>query len=233
MHVASVELARGFTAVGYMGPAGGSVADFAQSLGAGVVAIFRFNAGAQQFESYRTDGPAFLNSLTTVNPGDALLVQSPRRYPAELTNGGTLPSSVRRERGANFATYHGPAASIADVLGGIAGLSAAFVFDAPTQPWRSWRPQGPGFLNQVTDLATGTPLVLVMDRPGELQNEPGNRERPPLLCGVGPRGRAPDAPAAWCTSAAPRRAVGRRALQGNAPPAATAGLRAASPPRVV
>ena len=77
---------------------------------------------------------------------------------------------MRLERGANFVTYLGGAAPIDDVLGGIAGVSAAFVFDAESQQWLSWRPQGPAFLNQVSSLDSGTPLFLLMERTGTLTN---------------------------------------------------------------
>lgn len=134
------------------------------------MAVFRFNATTQQFESYRTAGPAFLNTLSTLNPGDALLVQSTREYAAELTNGAAAASVVRLEPGANFVTYLGAPAPIAEVLGGTSGITAVFIFNAETQQWLSGRPQGPAFLNQVTGLARGTPLFLLMDRSGELRH---------------------------------------------------------------
>ena len=105
-----------------------------------MTAVFRFNAGAQNYDSFRSGVPMAVNSLRTLNPGDALLVLSSSAGVGESPN--TAPSdSAGLVSGANFVTYLGTGAPIEQALGGISGLLSVFVFEADTQTWSIWRPR--------------------------------------------------------------------------------------------
>ncbi len=68
-----VALQRGFNLVTWTAPAR-AIGDAIASLGGDIVAIFVWDALTQQFRVHRVDGPAFLNDLDEVLPGQAMWV---------------------------------------------------------------------------------------------------------------------------------------------------------------
>ncbi len=69
-----VSLVSGFNLVTWSG-LGLGITDALESIVDAVVAVYAWNPVQRSFRIYRTDGPAFINNLTNLNPGEAIWVQ--------------------------------------------------------------------------------------------------------------------------------------------------------------
>ena len=140
--------------------------DFLAQIGGGVIGGFRFNALTQQYESFTPGAPAFVNQLQTLNRGDALLLNMQLTGLVEqvdLLAGGAR--QIALQTGSNLVSYTGASGPIAAILADLATLTAAFVFDAPTQQWLAYRPGAAAFLNQVSTLERLQAVFLILSGP--------------------------------------------------------------------
>ena len=140
------------------------MAEFLNPFGSAVGAVYRFNAETQAYETFVRDAPSFLNSLSTLEQGDSLLLRAGAvvsvRQADLLVAGNTQRISLHP--GFNFVSNTGASGPIAEILGNLQGLEAAFVLDATTQNWLAYRPGGPAFLTQVDELQRLQPVFLIM-----------------------------------------------------------------------
>ena len=86
---------------------------------AGLVAVYRWDAGAETFEAWFPAAPAFLNTLSAVAPGDALLLRLSARS-SWTRSAFTRPRTVFVHDGWNMIGWTGPAApppQVAETLG--------------------------------------------------------------------------------------------------------------------
>ena len=154
----------GWNAITFSGADGTPVERLVALLDGAGNSIWRFQNGT--WTSWQSGLPASLNTLMTLNQGDALFVNVGADGALRLPD--TLfpergPSTVRLQTGANFLTYTGPDGDFAAILDGIDGLEAAFVFNALEQQWVAYRP-GPAFLSEIPGsgrLARLAPLFLI------------------------------------------------------------------------
>ena len=163
---ARVELQTGFNALSYTGASGVDISAYVSDLGDGVLSVFRFNAVKQQYESYTVGAPAFVNSLTTLEQGDALIVRVEGGRTLSLIDlvPATPERVVQLQAGSNLVSYSGAGGEMASILAGVPGLVAAFVLDAESQQWLAYRPTGPAFLSQVTTLTRSQPVFLILNQ---------------------------------------------------------------------
>jgi hypothetical protein len=70
-HARAVSLQRGWNNVSYLGAAK-SPADALSSLSGQYSSVYRWDAGTQAYQLYAPGAPAFANSLSQLNPGDAV-----------------------------------------------------------------------------------------------------------------------------------------------------------------
>ncbi len=115
-----------------------------------LLAVFKFEDGA--FTAWRP-GPAFLNSLESVEPLDALFLQfatvASWEGPAAAFEAGQLSLSS----GFNFVPAlmtDGAAAS--ELVSGASGVDGVFLLDAATQGYDIYRPAAPAALNTLEAL---------------------------------------------------------------------------------
>ena len=152
--------------------------DFLAQIGGGVIGGFRFNALTQQYESFTPGAPAFVNQLQTLNRGDALLLNMQLTGLVEqvdLLAGGAR--QIALQTGSNLVSYTGASGPIAAILADLATLTAAFVFDAPTQQWLAYRPGAAAFLNQVSTLRASAGRLPHTQRPGDVDLHGDHRRR--------------------------------------------------------
>ena len=88
-----------------------------------------------------------------VNP-DAAWLPTPPAEPRQVT--------IRLNSGLNLISWLGPDRAIAAALSNVAHLSHAYQYDAYTNTWRFWSPDGPRFLDSFETLASGDALYLVV-----------------------------------------------------------------------
>ena len=72
---AAVDLAPGFTYVGFTGEDGTAMSDLLAGLPAGVDVVFRFNSGAQQYDTFRPR-QLFLSTFTSTDRLDGLFIRN-------------------------------------------------------------------------------------------------------------------------------------------------------------
>ncbi len=112
-------LDSGFNALTFTGVSGTRVEEFVASFGGAVTAVFRFNSATQQYETFTLGAPAFVNTLTTLQQGDALLLAVDRTAPFSQID--LLPASGMRRialrTGSNLVSYTGASGPIDDILG--------------------------------------------------------------------------------------------------------------------
>ena len=126
--------------------------DIAALIGPDLRAIFRFNAVPQAYARYQPDAPIpALNTLSLVNQRDVLFIQIQAWTSTTLAWPDLLPGgavNVTLERGFTFAGFTGAdGTAINDLVAARPELSALFLFDGPSQDWRTNRPGEPAFLS--------------------------------------------------------------------------------------
>ena len=146
-------LRAGWNVIMFTGPTDTSAAAFAASI-PGLQSIWRWNAATQTWEGFRPEGPAFLNALQLLEQRDPLFVllsaSSNYRSMDLLAGSGTAVSIVQ---GFSFLSYNGADdRDLEDLLGGVAGIESAFLFDAIAQQYLTFRFAGPAFLNGFTTI---------------------------------------------------------------------------------
>ena len=157
----------GWNGLTYTGPINNPVERFVEGLGSAVESVWRFDGQSQRWQSWIRGAPAFLNTLTRLNPGEALFVRVTeggafRSIDVVPAPDGTAARALRA--GANLVSYTGASGAAADVLSDIGGLISAWRFNAATQQWEGWNPSVPAAVNQVTQLRRGVALFLILER---------------------------------------------------------------------
>lgn len=71
----SLSLRPGFNLVGWTGPDGTAVAEAASGLGGSLTALYTWDAEAQEFRTYRPDGPAIANTATALGRGHGVWLE--------------------------------------------------------------------------------------------------------------------------------------------------------------
>lgn len=152
-------LQPGFNLVGWTQDATPVATLFAR-VGPQALAVFAWDAAAQRFRSARAAGPAILNDLAELTPGMGLWLllegTNPVRWEREVLRS---PAPLPLVPGLNLVAWLGPDAT--PVVGAVEGLaSSVWDFDAAAQRFRNFRPAQPAFLNDLTQLATGSGIWL-------------------------------------------------------------------------
>ena len=123
-----------------------------------------FDAASQRFQTWNADAPAFLNSLAAISPDAGIWVRvaNATEWPQPLTIG---PRQVPLTVGFNLVAWIGPSQTpVEEAIAALAdAVDAVFAFDAAAQTTRAFRPGGPAFLNDLTRLAFGQGLWLLMN----------------------------------------------------------------------
>lgn len=98
---ASTPLVRGWNNVAYLGEAK-PPSEALSSLGNSYSAIYRWNTATQKYDLFAPDAPAYANTLTQLNPGDAIwlnLNAESGSLPFSLNAGGTNSSAPASGKG--------------------------------------------------------------------------------------------------------------------------------------
>lgn len=123
-----------------------------------------FDAASQRFQTWNADAPAFLNSLAAISPDAGIWVRvaNATEWPQPLTIG---PRQVPLTVGFNLVAWIGPSQTpVEEAIAALAdAVDAVFAFDAAAQTTRAFRPGGLAFLNDLTHLAFGQGLWLLMN----------------------------------------------------------------------
>ena len=159
----TVSLARGFNLVGWTGAT--AVEEATTSLGGGFDTLFTWDAAAEAFLSYGPTRPPFLNTLSALQVGDGVWINTPE--------GGTWEQpafdgarSVMLGPGFTLAMWTGPdGTAVEEAVAGIAdALEVLFTWDAAAQRYRRFSPAGPPFLNDASTLNFDDGVWVAVDR---------------------------------------------------------------------
>lgn len=74
----------------------------------------------------------------------------------------TQQVTLRLTNGPNLISWQGPDRSVDEALRNVAHLSHAYRYDPYTDAWTFWSPDGPKFLDTLTDLKSGDALYIVV-----------------------------------------------------------------------
>ena len=117
-----------------------------------VTAVFRLNASTQQWASFRAGIPPVLNSLTVINPLDAIVITCSGAASATYSFAPWDAGSLTLLPGFNTVPYLGPALTDPfDLLAGFSNATAVeAIFSWNGSAWESLRPELPAFLSSLT-----------------------------------------------------------------------------------
>ena len=150
-------LEPGFNLVGWTQGETSVDAVFA-SIGPAATALFAWDATARRFRSARADGPAFLNDLVSLTPGQGFwaFIDGTERieWHREVL---ASPPPLGLSAGLNLVGWAGPDGT--PVAGALPDqVTAAWDFDPVAQQFGTFRPGQPVFLNSLEALSTGAGL---------------------------------------------------------------------------
>lgn len=154
----TLSLSAGTNTVGYSGSSAvdPSVIQDALANPSALDAIFYWNGASQSWQSWRPTAPSFLNDLTSVTPNMSLFLIMTAATTIELEVGGYGGGAWNLVTGFTTVTFLGDdGTSTADALASVARLDsieALFYLDAATGTFKSYRPSGPAFLNDLLTL---------------------------------------------------------------------------------
>jgi hypothetical protein len=129
------------------------------------------------WQSYDPSAPAFVNTLTKIDPARGLWVHATTQADWSYS-GGLLrdPVTLHLCAGWNLVGYPSLSARpVADVLAPIAGrydLVQTYRGTDPADPWRSYDPSAPPFVNSLTQLSPGEGYWIHMTQPADLTIQP-------------------------------------------------------------
>jgi polyhydroxybutyrate depolymerase len=155
----STILEPGFNLIGWT-QAEAPVEALFTSLGPAATAVFAWDAPAQRFRTARASGPAFLNDLETLAPGQGAWLFIEGNTPLEWRRQALIaPPAVSLHPGLNLLAWGGPESiPVADVVPDVA--DGVWGFDPTTQAFRVFRADQPRFLNSLRYLRAGAGLWL-------------------------------------------------------------------------
>ncbi|MCZ6706489.1 MAG: hypothetical protein O7A71_00885, partial [Chloroflexi bacterium] len=134
-----VVLAGEWTAIVYPGGESIAAADLADQI-PGLLSMWAWSAGDQAWLSFRPglSNAQLLNTLTTIDPGQALFIRREGGAPATISLPDELsgPTTHTLVQGWTFIGYAGGTALVVDVFAGAAPpVAAGFRFDGGSQQW--------------------------------------------------------------------------------------------------
>ena len=160
----SVQLVTGWNLVAWTGNAA-SVEDALGGALASVVSVNTFDASSQSFQTFTTDGPTFLNTLSDIPSGAGvwLLAQADATWeqPSIVT-----ARDVPLVAGFNLVGWTGIDGAMAESVDGLGdALTTAFLWDAAAERFLTYGPAVPSFLNTAESLAYGDGLWVLIASP--------------------------------------------------------------------
>ena len=159
----TVALARGWNLVGWTGAT--AAQDATATISGSFTTLYTWDAAQQSFQSLSSTGPEFLNTLTDLQTGDGVWINTP--------NGGSWEQPAYREPrsaplapGFNLAMWTGPdGTAVVDAVAGISGqLEVLFTWDGGQQRFLRYSTTGPDFLNDALVLNFGDGVWLQVSR---------------------------------------------------------------------
>ena len=129
-----------------------------------VEAVFRWDASREAFDSWQKALPASLNSLPSVERGDALWV---RVGLAETWRQADAPAArpVDFVQGWNTFGWTGPNSGASEVAS-LLGADVVIGYDAASQAFLRYAVEGPSFLNSLVTVRHGDGLWAFLSAPG-------------------------------------------------------------------
>ena len=168
----------GWNAVGWTD--GTALEALMAQIGEGVDVIMSYDAALQDFRRHAPDAPAIVSTLPALQPATGLLVH----VTAEEGVRWTLPPlgeprATPLAEGFNFVTWTGAGTSIEEATVALAEtLIGGYALDAPTQRYRSYRPDGPRLLNDLTRLEIRQAVWVQVQRATVWESRPASSPIP-------------------------------------------------------
>lgn len=161
-------LQPGFNLVGWT-QAAAPIDEVFAALGDRASALFAWDAAGERFLSARRSGPAFLNDLTGVVPGQGLWAFIDGATALFWTHPVLTPApAVMLAAGLNLVAWLGPEAFPApDAFADVPGLTSVHAFDATRGQFSVYRPSGLALLNDLAEVQTGAGLWVDVSRATE------------------------------------------------------------------
>ena len=133
------------------GPA--SIESATEGIEGDVFAIFAWDAATQAWLSFHVGAPSFLNTLTVLTPGQAVVVLTDDPDGVVWNMGSAIVEArdVELRAGFNFVGWTGPElAPIADVMAGLGdAVESLFMLNPQTGTFLSYFAAGPDFVNDL------------------------------------------------------------------------------------
>ena len=118
--------------------------------------IFYWDGSSQNWLSWRPSAPSFLNDLTSITPNMPLSLMLTKPTTIEMGTPNFGSGTVQLVTGYTTVTFLGDdSTSLSDAMGDIGALSrveAVFWLNPVTGTYKSYRPGGPVFLNDLVTL---------------------------------------------------------------------------------
>jgi len=138
-------------------PAEASLRETVDGFNGAVTAVLAFEAVGQRYRIYSAFLPDAANTLDRIGPGAAVWLSVTSGVALEWPEMGA-PSrfAPRLSGGFNLVAWTGPSRSVIEAIAPIAQwVESVHSWDADTQRFRSYRPDAPSFLNDLTTLRSG------------------------------------------------------------------------------
>ena len=141
-----------------------SVAGLFNTLDAPLSELVVHHAVGNDFDRFDPYDPASAEiAVRRLSPGQAVWARVLYGVPwLPAPPAETQQVTLRLFRGANLISWQGPDRQIAAALRNVAHLSHAYRYDPYTGDWQFWSPDGPGFLDTLTELRSGDALYVVV-----------------------------------------------------------------------
>ena len=162
----SLTLLSGWSLVGWVG-ATAMRAEATAGIAGAFDHMFTFDAATQTFRRFSPAAPPVVNTLSEVRSGDGVWIFVPQTATwTQPVASGSLPLSLLS--GFNMVAWAGPDnMPVVDALAAIADkLKVAFAYDAQQQRFRSYRPELPTSLNDLSVFREGDGVFLDMNQAG-------------------------------------------------------------------
>ncbi len=151
----SVSLSIGTNMIAYSGSSAVSPSVIKEALAdpSALETIFYWDGSSQNWLSWRPSAPSFLNDLTLITPNMPLSLMLTKPTTIEMDTPEFSSGTVQLVTGYTTVTFLGnDSTSLSDAMGGIGALShveAVFWLNPITGTYKSYRPGGPAFLNDL------------------------------------------------------------------------------------
>ena len=163
-----VELDAGFNLVGWTGP-DTPIEEVLTLISGEVLALYVWDGGTQEFDTYRVGLPGTLNTLTALEIGDGVWIRMSGSGVWSLPDEITDARAVNLVRGFNLEVWSGTdSAPIEEAMatltsgGRFEDYFTVFQFDPVTRTFRSYAPNRLTLLNDIETLAHGEAVWVVL-----------------------------------------------------------------------